>query len=108
MSDFEGFEENGLPEDARRIVRARVNAPGPVHAAVRAERLLEGSPKPFKGRPHPKYPELDSLDNLYLPRYLIREWGEERFQRSPYYKAWVTESGRRQRLSADPKAGYKK
>jgi hypothetical protein len=52
------------------------------------EELERPSPKPFVGRADLDYPELDSLDPLYIPRFLIRKWGAEKFERSAYRAHW--------------------
>ncbi len=79
----------------------------PVHPLVSLEELERPSPKPFVGRPDVDYSDLDSLDPLYIPRYLVRRWGGPRFVQSPYYLLWQSEAGRGKRL-ADPKPVRKK
>lgn len=78
-----------------------------IHPLVSLEELQSPSPQPFSGRPDPDYPELDSLDVLYIPRFLIRRWGPEKFERSPYFALWRSEAGRGERI-ADPKPERKK
>lgn len=76
-----------------------------IHPLVSLEELERPSPR--GAHPDPEFPDLDTRDPLYIPRFLIRRWGGERFLRSPYYKLWETEAGRGKRL-ADPKPGQKK
>ncbi len=97
MSDFDGFDHvigrasDLLPDDY-------VPPAGPVKesyvAPASREELERPSPEPFIGRADPDFPELDSLEQLYIPKYLIRRWGWERFERSPYRKLWQYEAER--------------
>ena len=76
-----------------------------VHELVSLEELER--PSKEKGHPDPDYPEIDTRDPLYIPRFLIRKWGSERFERSAYWALWKSEAGRGVRI-ADPKPGAKK
>ena len=71
-----------------------------VHPVVSLEELERPSPK--TGHPDRDFPELDTRDPLYIPRFLVRRWGGDKFLRSAYYKLWEAEAGRGKRL-ADPK-----
>lgn len=74
----------------------------PVHPLVPIEMLERPSPQPFSGRPDPDYPELDSGEPLYVPRFLLRRWGADTFRRSAYYQRWESAAGRRQHADAKP------
>jgi hypothetical protein len=86
-------------EKLKRLV-AKKDGSG-VAALVDRATLEAGSPKPFVGRPDPRYPELDTLDRLYMPRFLVREWGYQTFLASKYYAQWAMEAARRG--GSDPK-----
>lgn len=73
-----------------------------VHPMVSIEQLERGSPSPFKGKPDPEFSELDSRDPLYMPRFLVRRWGAEKFLRSSYYALWKSEASRAEQLSPPP------
>jgi len=78
-------------------------------APVASRSVLEaGSPKPFGGRADQKYPDLDTLDHLYSPRFLVREWGWDIFERSAYYQLWKLEAERSARRSDFKKAKKEK
>lgn len=108
--DINPFDEEtaDLNPVAAKVVKARSKnePPSGVHPLVALEELERGSPKPFKGRPDPKYPDLDSLEPLYMPRFLLREWGEFKFRHSAYYAMWRNAAA--ERAGADPKAASKK
>jgi hypothetical protein len=77
-------------------------------APVATRATLEaGSPKPFRGRADPKYHDLDTLDNLYSPRFLVREWGWDTFERSAYYQMWTLEAQRNAQRADFKKANKK-
>jgi hypothetical protein len=103
VSDFDqygavvGRAAELLPQD-EPIAPPLISAP--VHPLVSLEELERPSPK--GSHPDHDYPELDTRDLLYIPRYLLRRWGAEKFLRSPYYKLWEAEAGRSKRI-ADPK-----
>jgi hypothetical protein len=78
------------------------------HSLASVEELERPSPQPFRGKPDIDYPQLDSLEGLYVPRFLLRELGEERFVRIPYYLLWRSEAGRAKTLGVDAKAGLTK
>ena len=86
-----------LPDDYKPVAAL---AKEPVHPVASLEELERPSPK--TGHPDRDFPDLDTRDPLYIPRFLVRRWGGERFLRSPYYKLWETEAGRGKRI-ADPK-----
>jgi len=101
MGEFEdlvqGFDGEKLAkasssEKLQRLIEER-NSFGVAPLVDRAT-LEAGSPKPFGGRPDPSYPELDTLDRLYMPRFLVREWGYQTFLASKYYAQWEMEAAR--------------
>lgn len=61
------------------------------HPLVDQEELEHGSPLPIQ-RADPRYKDIDTQDPLYVPRYLVREWGWPRFERSAYYSLWANET----------------
>lgn len=71
----------------------------PVHPVVSLEELER--PSKEKGHPDPGYPDIDTRDPLYIPRFLIRKWGSDKFERSAYWALWRQEAARRP--SAIPK-----
>lgn len=71
------------------------------------EQLERPSPKPFVGRPDPEYPDLDSGEPLYIPRFLVRRWGVKKFERSAYLAKWKSEADR-DPLRQDPKKSPKR
>lgn len=80
---------------------------GVIHPLVSLEELERPSPKPFSGRPDPDYPELDSGEPLYVPRFLVRKWGSEKFRVSAYWSSWRSQA-ERGRVGADLKPSEKK
>ncbi len=70
----------------------------PVMPVASLEELKEPSPKPFTGRPDIEFPELDSLEPLYLPKFLLRRWGPTKFFSSAYFASWKSEAQRSSRL----------
>lgn len=64
----------------------------PVHPLVSLEELER--PSRQKGHPDPEFSDIDTRDPLYIPRFLIRRWGAERFKVSHYYALWQSEAGR--------------
>lgn len=81
--------------------------PKPTKTAVLPLASLEELERPSKEKGHsdPDYPDIDSRDPLYIPRFLLRRWGPEKFQRSSYLALWRSAVDARER--PDPKAGKK-
>jgi hypothetical protein len=101
------IDNTGQVTEAVEKLKAAVLA-GPVLPLVPIEVLERPSPTPFSGRPDPEYPDLDSGEPLYIPRFLVRKWGAERFLASGYYATWRSEAERGPRLAVDAKPGGKK
>ena len=105
MSDFDELlnedvigrgDVEAAVEKVKEVVR------GSTHPLVPIEVLERPSPQPFSGRPDPDYPELDSGEPLYIPRFLVRRWGAERFRRSAYYSLWKDAADRQVHTDAKP------
>jgi hypothetical protein len=78
------LKKNPMPPPVRQVV----------HPMMSLDELRKPSPKPFFNRADKTYPELDPMEPLYLPKFLLRSWGEEKFLASPYYLLWQSEAGR--------------
>lgn len=74
------------------------NLPRGIHPLMGREVLEGPSPKPYLERPDANlpngFPDLDTLDPLYIPRYLVRRWGWDVFAGSAYYHDWAMEAER--------------
>lgn len=94
-----------LPDDYKPLPAPEKNIILPV---VSFEELEKPSPQPFKGRPCQRFPELDSLEDLYAPKYLLRAWGREKCARSAFWALWKTESERAIKTVPDLKPSEQK
>ena len=98
MSEYDhiiGRASDLAPELAPAEVRKE-----PVHPVVSLEELER--PSRQKGHPDPDFPDIDTRDPLYVPRFLIRKWGADKFERSAYLALWRSEVGRKARVDSKP------
>ena len=112
MSEYEGFDDvigrasDLMPDDYVPLPPPHKEIVAPVASL---EELERPSPKPFIGRPDLDFPDLDSGEPLYIPRFLVRKWGPAKFERSGYRALWQQEADRgRQPFRQDLKPERKK
>lgn len=86
-----GAASNGDVEKARRLA---ADGRGVIHPLVGRDVLGQASPKPSVGKSDQTYPELGIGEPLFIPRYLVKEWGWEKSEGSAYHQLWKVEAAR--------------